>query len=476
MYYIPKGKPMHEKLSTTFVRMEGLLEELKSENFSGYIYLTFPQTSGYLFIQDGKVINAAEIAGQAQRAGMAIHEQLLRLSQQAKGTLSVYYLQSEIVQTLAGIADGEAVYNNLTSDWASLAKLIKKLASERKTYFINLVFEAVNKKRGLIFVEGDKVEAACSTGEDELIGAEALARLTKDSETEVAIFSVYRQANAAALPLDDKEVTASLNRLISQAGPQPTATATPAQGTAAAPSAAQPSAQPVSVPPSVQAAPSTPASASASTGPGTAPNAPYYESLLPSGGRTETPAPEVPVAEAKTKPGSFDDILEVVEVEAPVRTATAPPLVSVTAAQVTPAPLPETPKSGNEMRDLMQLMSQVVAAVERGMTVAGRGSSFPTALRAGLLAVTERYPFLDPFAAEFEYQDKEIVFVGTAQPVEFASGLSEALRQMVEDLIYSSNGRVRDYIAEELRKVEREQANDIRRFNLGNLTEKICQH
>ena len=128
------------------------------------------------------------------------------------------------------------------------------------------------------------------------------------------------------------------------------------------------------------------------------------------------------------------------------------------------------------MRDLMTLMSQIVAAVEQGMGVAGRGSSFPTALRAGLLAVTERYPFLDPFAAEFEYQDEEIVFVGTAQPIEFATGLTEALRQMVEDLIYSSNGRVRDYIAEELRKVEQAEANDIRRFNLGSLTEKICQH
>ena len=68
------------------------------------------------------------------------------------------------------------------------------------------------------------------------------------------------------------------------------------------------------------------------------------------------------------------------------------------------------------------------------------------------------------------------MFVGTAQPNEFATGLTEALRQMVEDLIYSSNGRVRDYIAEELRKIEQAQANDIRRFNLGSLTEKICQH
>jgi hypothetical protein len=195
---------------------------------------------------------------------------------------------------------------------------------------------------------------------------------------------------------------------------------------------------------------------------------------LPSGNQADTAVAEVVAeakpAEAKPKPVVFDDVLEVVETKTGVAAATthSPNPSSVSAAQLTPAPLPEIPKSGNEMRDLMTLMSQIVAAVEQGMGVAGRGSSFPTALRAGLLAVTERYPFLDPFAAEFEYQDKEIVFVGTAQPNEFATGLTEALRQMVEDLIYSSNGRVRDYIAEELRKVEQAQANDIRRFNFIN--------
>ena len=471
MYYIPKGKPMHEKLSTKFVRMEGLLEELQAESFNGYIMLNFPQTSGFLFIQDGKVVNAAEVAGPDQRAGMAIQEQLLRLSQQTKGTLSVYYLQKEIVQTLAAIADGEAVYHNLTSDWANLGKLIKKLSAERRTYFINLAVEET--ARGLIYVDGEKIEAACTAGGDHLLGEDALTRLTQDSENTIATFSVYRQADAGALSqFDDKEVEASLNRLVTQAS-----TAKPSTSTATS-APVQTIQQPSVTTVTAQATPATPASASAST-PAQTPT-PYYESLLPSGNGTPVATSAPQMTEVKSKATTFDDILEVVEVEAPVRTPASvsaqPSAAGVSAAQVTPAPLPETSKSGNEMRDLMQLMSQVVAAVERGMTVAGRGSSFPTALRAGLLAVTERYPFLDPFAAEFEYQDKEIVFVGTAQAGEFASGLTEALRQMVEDLIFSSNGRVRDYIAEELRKVEREQAADIRRFNLGNLTEKICQH
>lgn len=465
MYYIPKGKPMHEKLSTKFVRMEGLLEELQAESFNGYIMLNFPQTSGFLFIQDGKVVNAAEVVGPDQRAGMAIQEQLLRLSQQTKGTLSVYYLQKEIVQTLAAIADGEAVFHNLTSDWANLGKLIKKLSSERRTYFINLAFEET--ARGLIYVDGEKIEAACTAGDDHLLGEEALNRLTKDSENTVTTFSVYRQADAGALSqFDNIEVEASLNRLVSQSS------SSAAKTSPAPPTSVQATPPPIITP--VQ----SPVGASASTPAGTSAATPYYESLLPSGSGAPSATSAPQMAEVKSKAPTFDDILEVVEVEAPVRTPASlqPSATGVSAAQVTPAPLPETSKSGNEMRDLMQLMSQVVAAVERGMTVAGRGSSFPTALRAGLLAVTERYPFLDPFAAEFEYQDKEIVFVGTAQSGEFASGLTEALRQMVEDLIFSSNGRVRDYIAEELRKVEREQAADIRRFNLGSLTEKICQH
>ncbi len=479
MYYIPKGKPMHEKLSTSFVRMDGLLEELKAENFSGYIQLAFPNLNGYIFVQDGSVVNAAEVGSNEQRSGVAVKEHLFTLTQQSKGTLSVYHIQKEIVQTLSGIADGEKVYENLSTEWANLGKLIKHLSAEKNTYFFSVGFSSAENKRGMIFVEGDKVEAICSIGDEQNIGKEALDKILADCEIEPAQFTLYRQATSPITKIDTNNINASINQIAAQAvAPAPIPAPVPVAVTpesvkaeVSAPVIAQAPAPVV-----VETAPVVTASAPAATAP-----VAYYDSLLPSGNHADAGIAEVvaeakPV-EAKPKPVVFDDVLDVVEAKTVASVATPVPTASaVSAAQLTPAPLPEIPKSGNEMRDLMNLMSQVVAAVEQGMGVAGRGSSFPTALRAGLLAVTERYPFLDPFAAEFEYQDKEIVFVGTAQPNEFATGLTEALRQMVEDLIYSSNGRVRDYIAEELRKVEQAQSNDIRRFNLGSLTEKICQH
>jgi hypothetical protein len=447
MYYIPKGKPMHEKLSTSFVRVEALLEELQAQGFTGYVVMSFSQLNGYVFIRGGQVLNAAEFSERERRVGKQVREHLFHLAQQSKGIISVYFLPDDIVTALSGIADGEAVYENLTSDFASLSKLIKRLTNERRLYFISLNFGEQTESGGLVYIEGDRVEAVCSSESGLVTGADGLQQLIDESERRMAAFSVYRAKESELPAFDEAEVEISINRL----APQPLPTA----------------------------------STSRASSPTT-----FNESLLPSGTRTGESRISFQPRPVSEEP---DNILDVADVEGmPSSSGSRPSSMrpasgtngkaspSVSAISAVPATQSATttfsePRSSAEMSELTALMSTVIAAVERGMTIAGRGSSFPTALRAGLLAVTEHYPFLDPFAAEFEYHDREIVFVGSAQPSEFANGLTEALGQMVEDLIYSSNGRVREYIAEELGKVEREHAAELRRFDLTNLTERICQ-
>ncbi len=435
---------MHEKLSTSFVRTDALLEELQAQGFTGYVVMNFPQLSGYLMMRHGQLLTVIELGEREKRVGKELKEHLSRLAQQVKGELSVYYLPEDIMTALAGIAEGEAVYENLTSDFASLDRLIKRLMKERRPCFISLTFNDQPENGGLVYVEGQRVEAICSSENGFLSGAEGLRSLISESEARLATFSLFRPRETGLPAFDESEVEVSINRLASQTAPP-------------------------SPPPTKQAV--QPA---------------YYEPRAPSRG-VEPAAPGLTLEES-------DNILDVAEVEAMPAGGSSPsngtrnatgtggrsaPASSAAPAEpfapVEPTTLPEPPSS-SEMSELTNVMSAVVAAVERGMTIAGRGSSFPTALRAGLLAVTEQYPFLDPFAAEFEYHDKEIIFVGSAQPAEFANGLTEALRQMIEDLIYSSNGRVRDYIAEELSKVERERAEELKKFNLARITERICQH
>lgn len=493
MQHIPKGIPMHEKLSTTFVRVEALFDELQTQGFTGYVLLHFPQSTGYIYISNGQVLNATEDLQHERNSGRKISDHLLRQATQTKGTISIYNLQSEAVRALAGIADGEIIYDNLTSDFASVGKLIKKIARERKLHFISLTFSDQPSEGGLVYIDGEHIEVFCSTSQGPLTGSQALQQLVTQSEGRLATFCLYR-AKASDMPaFDEKDVESSLNRLTQNSAP-----ITPPM-TSQLPSLPLQAAAAFSTPPPPTTTGSLPATSGASAKAGN-----EVSSFIktrpepPNGGATSQPK-AVPAAKPANE--ETDNILEVTESEtdeveslinsiapkpaiarhpvAPVSKPTPASVNATVSASLNPVATQVTlaePKSEGEMSELTGLMSQIIAAVERGMTVAGRGSSFPTALRAGLLAVTEQYPFLDPFAAEFEYHDREIVFVGSARPDEFSKGLTEALRQMVEDLIYSSNGRVRDYISEELVKVEREHNTDLTRFGLDNITKRICQN
>jgi hypothetical protein len=491
MQYIPKGTPMHEKLSTGFVRVEALFDELRAQGFTGYVLINFPQSAGYIWFSNGQVLNAIEESQRERHAGISVTEQLLRQASQTRGTISIYNLQNEAVIAMAGIAEGQLIYENLTSDFASLAKLIKKVSREHKLHFISLTFTDQPKEGGLIYIDGERVEVFCSTQQGDLTGSQALQQLVTQSEGRLAAFSLFRARGADLPAFDERDVETSLNRLTQNL-------TTPA-----------PPIPPLPIPPPLAAAWASPHSASTAISASGQPAGTPTAVSAPSPVREVAPftsprsdlangaASLLPPQTAQPKPATAEteDILDVPETAPEVDSTvskTAPGTAGLRSAPTgktgtgIPATAPLTPvatqvtlaepKSGAEMAELTSLMSQVIAAVERGMTVAGRGSSFPTALRAGLLAVTEQYPFLDPFAAEFEYHDREIVFVGSAQPEEFSKGLTEALRQMVEDLIYSSNGRVRDYISEELMKVERERSDELTRFGLENLTRRICQN
>ena len=491
MQYIPKGTPMHEKLSTSFVRVEALFDELKTQGFTGYVLINFPQSTGYIYFSNGQVLNAIEESQRDRHAGKSVTEQIIRQAAQTRGTISIYNLQAEAVIALAGIADGQLVYENLTSDFASLGKLIRKISHERKLHFVSLSFPDQPNEGGLIYIDGERVDVFCSTPQGPLTGSQALQQLIAQSEGRLSAFSLYLAKSSDLPAFDEKDVESSLSRLtqnLSLPTPPsppslPQAASAGSGGTSSlsgtsgnSPSAALPAFNPVPGPAFTELTPARPKAEisngatlfqpSQNLSPG--PAIRETEDILDV---PETEENQITVSAPVTRPINLRSVSD----NPPKTTAASASTSTTLSPAATQVTLAET-KSGTGMTELTGLMSQVIAAVERGMTVAGRGSSFPTALRAGLLAVTEQYPFLDPFAAEFEYHDREIVFVGSAQPEEFSKGLTEALRQMVEDLIYSSNGRVRDYIAEELTKVEKERQDDLSRFELENIAHRICQN
>lgn len=189
--HIPKGKPVHENLKTSYVNTTALLADLQIISFTGYLQVLFSYGKGYIFLADGKILNAIDISPDRTRQGEeAIDATLLRASS-PDGKISVYSHSEKIVQAIAERIDGEVVYQALSSDFTDLRKLVEKLKPQIESQFY-IEIEFSQTIAGIIYIIDNTIDAVLSL-ENELIEGEAayermLSLLTEQS----ALFNVYR--------------------------------------------------------------------------------------------------------------------------------------------------------------------------------------------------------------------------------------------------------------------------------------------
>jgi hypothetical protein len=127
------------------------------------------------------------------------------------------------------------------------------------------------------------------------------------------------------------------------------------------------------------------------------------------------------------------------------------------------------------MAEIKRLMAEIARAIEEAAQAIGRPDSFSMSLRAGQLKIADRFPFLDPFAGEFEYLAGEIVFVGHATAEEFVAGLTEALKLAIEAVTRSTAyaDRFRSYVIEDLQRLLARQRPEFERFGLDQVIQQI---
>ena len=115
--------------------------------------------------------------------------------------------------------------------------------------------------------------------------------------------------------------------------------------------------------------------------------------------------------------------------------------------------------------ELLALASELMAAVERAVVIAG--GDFAGALHAARLTLAEDFPFLDPFARRFDYAEGRVRL--DAEPSErlFVSGLCEMLRRAVAHVADAEQKiGVRRDTARELSILLRRRRSRLERFNL----------
>jgi hypothetical protein len=108
---------------------------------------------------------------------------------------------------------------------------------------------------------------------------------------------------------------------------------------------------------------------------------------------------------------------------------------SFSVRQILPEPGAETAKpdsSNSEGESDFMILEELMDIFQRA--ISSQFKDFHSLFRRKCIANAERFDFLDPFVAEFEYTEKKIFFSGGASQEELLHGLLTTLTELAEEL------------------------------------------
>jgi hypothetical protein len=200
---IPKGKAIHEDLSTSYTDINELLSDLSQNSFTGYCQVNFWEYLGTLFIDRGRIINALEEVGDTRVSGERAIKSILERAKQKDGTVSVYTLSDEMVATLASVLNSSAKYRDLTTELTSLEKLISKLKKEEHSGYVEVLLNDDNGNGCIYFQDGRAMESVFRTSDGEVLsGPNGLKKILGLSTEKGAVFNVY-ESDLSSIVVDN---------------------------------------------------------------------------------------------------------------------------------------------------------------------------------------------------------------------------------------------------------------------------------
>lgn len=131
-------------------------------------------------------------------------------------------------------------------------------------------------------------------------------------------------------------------------------------------------------------------------------------------------------------------------------------------------PVPEPPPPAADSAQLVGVWAEILGCVERIADSLSKPGRFIAAFKEVLVARAGTYPFLDPFAAEFEYRAGAIQFDGPL-PADFSRGLGDCLTDTVSRLAFQlKRADLETRVREALSGLIEQNPGVIEQFNLAD--------
>ena len=386
----PKEKIKYEYLKTTFTDLVNLVDDLQHSGFKGFLEVTCGEKKNYILILKGSEQLFQQTSPGKLTSFEGGVEDLVNEISPDTAIINVYEADPQHLLFILSCINAAPLYTNLSSEFTDFEKLLNKLTKDGLNGYLEVVFRDVSLQNAYFIYKDGRIsdifigEEHIDSDENKFGGIDSL--LNKNE----ALFNVYS--------VDE-------NREFEISSPEETNEKTWAQE------------------PFGEAEKTTP-------------------SLLPDD--RENDLAVLDLAESGESDGGQQPEGEAIKADTVETSQEAKPTDMASAGNSSEA---LNHKEQLSIKPYLNFSGVLLKWVETAMDQTLGNGYFSKAFKKGLLNISDKYPFLDPFMAEFTYTDSNIQFSSEATATEFLSGIYAAIESVFDEL----NPKERKEIVKKLR-------------------------
>ena len=429
----PKDKKRYENLKSSFTNLKLLIEDLYKSHFNGFLEVRFEDQAYYILVEQDypERIYIKDDEGKFLFNEGLTSDEIYNKSLNEQATVDVYDIDPDKIDLLVGYLSAVPLYTNLSSEFTDFERLTSKLSKDGLNGYLEVKFlDPSQEPFYLLYEQGsikDIFQKEKSVGNSDT----SIRNIKSQLEKNEAHFNVFQspkgRADEKPLDLTDKD------KGIENQGDQ-------------------------------------------------------EEKVLESNVEMEeVVAEEEPEKEMDQEEPEQEEEVEVLD-EGVEEIDLGPTIEERMQSQAEPekeeaehVKEEEIEPQGNKVEDLtitpyLGFAEALIQWVEKSVNRHMGNNYFSKAFKKGMLNVSDKYPFLDPFLAEFTYVDGRIQFSNEdTKAVEFLKGIYAAIDMIFEEITSKKRGEIRKTLKHNLRDLERRFHEEIEILRVRTLMPTLFQ-
>ncbi|MFO7839252.1 MAG: hypothetical protein R6X08_07125 [Desulfosalsimonadaceae bacterium] len=193
MIIIPKERSVVEDLNSYYLNLDKLLEHYRGVLESGAVYFYSPAAEAVVYFDEENALKGLYQDKIRTVQGKDAIDRIMESAAKNNFSVSVYRIRPDRLYYWANLANSSVLHSGLTSEFADLEGLLKKMENENLTGYIEVQLND-NAENGLLFFyNGEMLGGSCSQGMSGVDRSrEYRNEMIKRCQEHGGIFNVYK--------------------------------------------------------------------------------------------------------------------------------------------------------------------------------------------------------------------------------------------------------------------------------------------